>query len=66
MTSTSTAASASPGDDDGRQVVRKDEESEDDEHRHLGQEREPLVEGDELPPEARGRAADGEAHEVDR
>ena len=37
-----------PGERDRGQVAREDEQAEHDEHRHLGQEGEPLVEGDEL------------------
>ena len=43
----------------------EDEQPEHDEHRHLGHERQPLVERDQLPAIARRRAPDGEADQVD-
>ena len=54
-----------PGHHHGRQVAREDEQAEDDEHRHLREEGEVLVEVDELAAVARRRAADGEPDEVD-
>ena len=45
--------------------LREDEQAEHDEEHDLGDEREALVEGDELAPVARRRAADREADEVD-
>ena len=54
------------GDHHGREVAREDEQAEHDEHRHLGQEGKALVEAHELTAVPRGRAADGEADEIDR
>ena len=61
----STTASAEPGERDVGEFRREDEQAEHDEERHLGEEGEPLVKGDELAPVARRRAADGEPDEVD-
>ena len=49
---------------DVRKLAGEDEQAEHDEHRDLGEEREALVEADELPAVARRRAADREADEV--
>ncbi len=54
-----------PGQHHRGQFVREDEEAEDDEQSDLGDEREPFVEADELPPVARRGASDSETDEVD-
>jgi hypothetical protein len=48
------------------ELLREDEQAEHDEERDLGEEREALVEGDELAAVPGGSTADGEADEVDR
>ena len=65
MTSMSSSARASPERRDVGELAREDEQAEDDEQRHLGEEREALVEADELAAVARRRAADCEPDEVD-
>jgi hypothetical protein len=53
------------GKGDLRQVAGKHQQAEDHEHRDLGEERQPLVEGDELAAVPGRGAADGETDQVD-